>query len=263
MKIRSNVSPRSASVGSVSSAAPTTTCTRSSTPARARFSRATSACLGSNSSVTTRPPGPTPRASWMVLYPASVPISSTRVARIALASKNNSFPCWADTSIAGSPAATPASRAAVSASSSVPNTWLNNSSSAFGSGSATRQTLPHTFFGVYDPQYVGDLMAHHRFGELAERRDELRPVRRLGVAQVVGYLVQDHQLAQRPLRAMVWHRDGGPIVIGVLIVGRGGPASGPHCQRAHRRPACQDAGVGQHVVDVALYRGRRREPPFW
>jgi hypothetical protein len=116
----------------------------------------------------------------------------TRVARIALASKNNSFPCWADTSIAGIPAATPASRAAVSASSSVRNTWLNNSSSAIGSGSATRQTLPHTFFGVYDPQYVGDLMAHHRFGELAERRDELRPVRRLGSAQVVGYLVQHH-----------------------------------------------------------------------
>ena len=126
--------------------------------------------------------GPTPRASWIVLYPASVPISSTRVTRIAVASKNNSFPCWADTSIAGNPAAAPASRAAASASSSVRNTRLNSSSSVFASGSGTRQTLPHTLFGVHDPQYVGDLRAHHRFGKFAERRDELRPVRRLGIA---------------------------------------------------------------------------------
>ena len=57
---------------------------------------------------------------------------------IAVASMNKSFPCWADTSIAGIPAAAPASRAALSASSSVRNARLNSSSSAFGSGSATR-----------------------------------------------------------------------------------------------------------------------------
>src|SRR5271166_3309970 len=49
-------------VGSVSSAAPISTWTRSPTPARSRFARATSACLGSYSSVVTRPCGPTPRA---------------------------------------------------------------------------------------------------------------------------------------------------------------------------------------------------------
>src|SRR5829696_2684401 len=255
MKIRSNGSP-SSSVGNVSSAAPTITSTRSSTPARARFCRATSACAGSYSSVTTRPPAPTPRASWMVLYPASVPISSTRLARIAVARRNSSFPCWADTSIAGIPAAAPRSRAAVSASSSVRNTRLNISSSAFGSGSVTRQTLPHTFFGVHDPQYVGDLRSHHRFGDFAERRDELRPVRRFGVAQVVGNLVQYDELAQRPRRAPIGHRDRGAVVVGALVVGGGGPASGPH------RQWTVDADVRQHVVHVALHRRRRREPPF-
>src|SRR5262249_10295645 len=97
-----------------------------------------------------------------------------------------SLPCWAETSIAGMPAAASASSAAVSASSSVSSTRLNSSSRAFGSGSATRQTLPDTLFGVYDSQYVGDLGTHHHLGEFAERRDELWPVRRLRVAQVVS-----------------------------------------------------------------------------
>src|SRR3954447_9032304 len=162
----------------------------------------------------------------MVLYPASVPISSTRLARIAVTSKNNSCPCWADTSMAGMPAAAPDSRAAISASSSVRNTRLNSSSSSFGSGCATRQTLPHTFFGIHDPQDVADFRTHHRFGEFAERLDELRPVRRFGVAQVVGYLVQHHQLAQRPAGAAVGHGDR-RAVVAVLVVRGGGPASGP------------------------------------
>src|SRR3954468_5283032 len=126
----------------------------------------------------------------MVLYPARVPISSTRLARIAVARMNSSCPCCADTSMAGIPAAAPDSRAATSASSSVRNTRLNSSSSAFGSGSVTRQTLPDTFFGVDDPQDVGDLGTHHGLGEFAERRGELRSVRRFRVAQVVGDLVQ-------------------------------------------------------------------------
>src|SRR3954454_17717673 len=148
----------------------------------------------------------------MVLYPASVPISSTRLARIAVASMNNNCPCWADTSMAGIPAAAPDSRAAISASSSVPNTRLNNSSSSFGSGSATRQTLPDTLFGVDYPQDVGDLRTHDGFGEFAERRGELRSVRRFGVAQVVRNLMQHHQLSQRPVGAPVGHRDRGAVL---------------------------------------------------
>ena len=64
-------------------------------------------------------------------------------------------------------------------------------------------TLSDTLFRVHDPQDVGDLRAHHRAGEFAERRDELRPVRRFGIAQVMGNLVQHHQFAQRP-RARPW-----------------------------------------------------------
>lgn len=52
-----------------------------------------------------------------------------------------------------------------------------------------RVGLPDTFFGVHDPQRVGDLGTHYHFGKVAERRDELRPVRRLGVAEVVGDFV--------------------------------------------------------------------------
>src|ERR1041385_5700099 len=64
MNVKSN---GPSSRGSVSSAAPTRTSTTSATPARARFSRATSACLGSTSSVVSRPPGASARASQIVL----------------------------------------------------------------------------------------------------------------------------------------------------------------------------------------------------
>ena len=56
-----------ASAGRVSSAGPTRTSTTSPSPARARFARATSACFGEYSSVTSRPPGASPRASQIVL----------------------------------------------------------------------------------------------------------------------------------------------------------------------------------------------------
>src|ERR1043165_926912 len=64
MNVKSN---GPSSRGSVSSAAPTRTSTTSATPARARFARATSACLGSTSSVVSRPPGASARASQIVL----------------------------------------------------------------------------------------------------------------------------------------------------------------------------------------------------
>src|SRR5262245_15684789 len=45
-------------------------------------------------------------------------------------------------------------------------------------------------------------------------------------------------------------------------MGGGGAASGPHRQRTARGPACPHVWVGEHLVDVALHRGRRREPPL-
>ena len=127
-----------------------------------------------------------------------MPISSTRFAFVIRASSDSSLPCWADTSIAGMPAAAADSRAARSASSSVCSTRVNSSSRALGSGSVTRPDvtpLAHAFLGVDDPQHVGDLGTHHRLGEVAERRDELRPVRRVGVAEMVGDLVQHDEFA--------------------------------------------------------------------
>ena len=120
---------------------PTTTSTRSATPARTKLARATAACAGSYSNVTTRPAGPTPRARAIVLYPASVPISSTRLARDTVANNNSSLACWADTSIDGMPAAAAASRAATRAASSLCSSRLNIASRACGSGSLMAPTV--------------------------------------------------------------------------------------------------------------------------
>ena len=58
-----------------------------------------------------------------------------------------------------------------------------------------RFPLSHTLFGVDDPQHVRDFRAHHRLGQFAECRDELRAVRRFGTAQVVGDLVQHDEFS--------------------------------------------------------------------
>ena len=68
MKIRSNgPRPSAASCGSVSSAGPRRSSTTSASPARAMLARATSACFGSTSSVISRPPAGSARASQIVL----------------------------------------------------------------------------------------------------------------------------------------------------------------------------------------------------
>ena len=72
--------------------------------AAAMFARATSACAGSNSSVTSRPPGGSARASQMGLYPPSVPSSRIRCAPRARARTCSSRPSMGDTAIAGRPA---------------------------------------------------------------------------------------------------------------------------------------------------------------
>lgn len=131
MKIRSK---GPVTVGSVSSAAPTITSTRSATPARFKLSRATSACFGSYSSVTTRPCGPAPRASQMVLKPPRVPISRMRRAPMAPASRLRNFPCCTETAIGGSPAALLASSAAVKDGSSPTTVLSRNASTSWGVG---------------------------------------------------------------------------------------------------------------------------------
>jgi hypothetical protein len=120
---RNGCSPSRSSAGSVSSAGPTRTATRSATPARARFARATAACRSSSSSVTSRPSGGSARASQIVLYPPRVPISRTRRALAMRARRCRKRPCVGDTWIGGSPAAALAASAASmagSASSSSP-----------------------------------------------------------------------------------------------------------------------------------------------
>src|SRR5689334_14229484 len=131
MKIRSE---GPVTVGSVSSAAPTITSTRSARPARSRLARATSACLGSYSSVTTRPCGPAPRASQMVLKPPSVPSSRILRAPMAPASRLKNFPCWTDTAIGGNPAALLDSRAALKDGSSCTTVLSKNASTSLGVG---------------------------------------------------------------------------------------------------------------------------------
>src|SRR5689334_5961055 len=131
MKIRSK---GPVTVGSVSSAAPTITSTRSARPARSKLSRATSACLGSYSSVTTRPCGPAPRASQMVLKPPNVPSSRMLRAPIAAASRLKNFPCWTDTAIGGNPAALLASRAALDDGSSPTTVLSKKASTSLGVG---------------------------------------------------------------------------------------------------------------------------------
>ncbi len=70
MNTRSNgAAPSRANTGSESIARPTRRSITEDNPARSKFPRATSACLGSNSSVTTFPPAGNARANQMVLYP--------------------------------------------------------------------------------------------------------------------------------------------------------------------------------------------------
>jgi hypothetical protein len=114
MKTRSN---GPASVGSVSIAAPTRTSTTSAKPARSTFARATSAWRGFASNVTSRPPGGSARASQIVLYPPSVPISRIARAPWRRASSSRSLPCSGETSWGGRPAAELAASAASSAGS--------------------------------------------------------------------------------------------------------------------------------------------------
>ena len=65
-----------------------------------------------------------------------------------------------------------------------------------GSAPANQQKIHRSgcstcpFLRVDDPQHIADLGAHHHGGKLAERRDELRPVRWVGLTHVVGELVQ-------------------------------------------------------------------------
>ena len=81
------------------------------------FLRATSACFLSASSVTSRPRAGKARASQIVLYPPSVPISRIFRAPCIFASRYSSFPWLADTAISGRPAFALSAKAAFSAAS--------------------------------------------------------------------------------------------------------------------------------------------------
>ena len=96
------------------------------------LARATSACFGSYSNVVTRPSGPAPRASQIVLNPPSVPISRTRRTPVAAASKLRNLPCCADTAIFGNPAASLASKAADNTGSSSSTVWSRKASTSAG-----------------------------------------------------------------------------------------------------------------------------------
>src|SRR5215212_123796 len=169
--------------------------------------------------------------------------------------------------MAGIPAAAADDRAALSASSSVRNTRVNSSSRALGSGSRTLGAaapsvtgptllrLAHTFLGV------DDLRAHDHLGEFAERRDELRPVRRVGVTEMVGNLVQHDEFPQRPCRASLGHRYRGAV--GVAFVVRGGePSPRPDGQLGDVGPTLVNGPEREYIVDVALHGVHRPEPGF-
>ena len=81
------------------------------------FARATSAWCGSYSSVIRRPPSGSARASQIVLYPPSVPISRIFRDPFINARMCNSFPCGADTWMVGRPPSSLAFNAKSSASS--------------------------------------------------------------------------------------------------------------------------------------------------
>lgn len=53
-----------------------------------------------------------------------------------------------------------------------------------------RACSSRTFLGVHHPQHVSDLGTHHHSGQFTERRDELRTVRWVGLAEVMGELME-------------------------------------------------------------------------
>ncbi len=184
--------------------------TRSSTPARARVLRATSACLGSNSSVTTRPPdrrrGPVGWCCSRRACRSRAPGWRASPSPAATAA----CPCWADTSIAGIPAAVPASRAARQ------RIVLGAQHAVEHLVEGLRIRLRHAtnatahLFGVRRPAARGrprDPSPRRRVRRTSRRTPA---VRRLGVAEVVGDLVQHHQLRAAPSwcagRAPRWWR---------------------------------------------------------
>ena len=198
MKNMSNVSPRSANRGRVSSAAPTITSMRSATPARSKFMRATSACRlfefeGDDVSVGADATGQVDGAvaGQRADLQHALGIGHPRQERQQPAvlsrhfdrrhvGRRSGFPRGAQRVVLG----------------------VQNAGEQLVEGFGVRlghrpdvTPLAHAFLGVDDPQHMGDLGTHYRRGEIAERRDELGAVRRVGVAEMVGDLVQHDEFA--------------------------------------------------------------------
>src|SRR3954452_21613013 len=157
MKVRSNLSP--SNDGSDSAAGPTTMSTRSPTPARSRLARATSAYAGLSSSVVSLPSAGIARASQIVLYPPSVPNSSTRRAPIERASRCRNRPCTGGTWMGGRPACS----AAASADDNASSCGSRNHSSRW-SAAAQLSLIRHAYHALSGQSVLRDRRACARQG---------------------------------------------------------------------------------------------------
>ena len=141
---------------------------------------------------------------------------------------------------------------------SVCSTRVNISSSAFGSGFVTRRRYP----AIAHPPWRRPPAARGRPQGPSPRRrgrrgrEELRPVRRLA-RPGGGRSRAARRVPATPSWVAIGDRDGGAVVA-AFVVCRGAPRR--RTVRAGNGPSLPDAGMRQHVIDVALDRLHRREP---